>query len=569
MSRRTLRIAAVLVIVVIVAGLALTLRGRPGPVVEQPTAGPTQPPSPVPTRVRLDYTAVPEGAISPIVVQRAPARGEALAPDGAIELVFDRAMDHAAVEAAFSLSPMVAGQVQWADARTLRFKPAQPLQRGALYDVTLGQAAKAADGAAINGAFQFRFATAGFLEVGQVIPANGAQDVQAGAAITVLFNRPVMPLTVVEQQGNAPQPLSFMPAIAGKGEWLNTAIYVFHPDAPLAGGATYTGRVAAGLKAVDDSPLQNEYSWSFSTARPQVLSVMPQDAATVVSIETPISIQFNQPIVEAGARAAFHLRASDGNDMPGALQMIGETLLFTPSQRLAFDQSYTVEVAAGLGGSAGGAGMASDFRSTFRSVPLPKIVGTLPADGERHAPPYTDVTLFFNAPIDVDTVMANIQTTPPLSPTQVYTYGTPLYPGDQSAPAGATYAFHIGFGAKPSTDYAIAIGPNIADPYGNTTGQSLNISFHTDPLPPSIGIVSPGQIATYSAANPARIGLNSVNLAQASLRLYRLQADDLKQAYRDWYNQAPPETALLRRWTVQLNTPLDQQTLSQIDLLEN
>ena len=97
---------------------------------------------------------------------------------------------------------------QWADARTLRFTPAQPLQRGALYDVTLGQAAKAADGAPINGAYQFRFATAGFLEVGQVIPADGAQDVQAGSAITVLFNRPVVPLTVVEQQGNAPQPLT-------------------------------------------------------------------------------------------------------------------------------------------------------------------------------------------------------------------------------------------------------------------------------------------------------------------------------------------------------------------------
>ncbi len=567
MSSRNLRIAAVLVIVAIVAALAL--RGRPSPIVEQPTPGPTLPPSPAPTRVRMDYTPVPEGTISPIVVQRAPARGEALAPDGAVELVFDRPMDHTAVEAAFSLSPAIAGQIQWADARTLRFKPSQPLQRGALYDVTLGQAAKAADGAPINGAFQFRFATAGFLEVGQVIPANGAQDVQAGAAITVLFNRPVVPLTVVEQQGNAPQPLSFTPAIQGKGEWLNTAIYVFHPDAPLAGGTTYTGRVAAGLKAVDDSPLQSEYSWSFATARPQVLAVTPQDSATVVPIETPIMLQFNQPIAEAGARAAFHLRTNDGGDVPGALQVIGETLLFTPSQRLAFDQSYTVDVAAGLGSSAGGVGMTSDFRSTFRSVPLPKIVGTLPIDGDRHAQPYTDFTLFFNAPIDPATVMANLQMTPPLSPTQIYTYGTSLYPGDQSAPAGAAYAFPIGFGAKPSTDYAVAIGPNIADPYGNTTGQSLDITFHTDPLPPSIGIVAAGSIATYSAANPARIGLNSVNMVQASLRLYRLQADDLKQPYRDWYNQAPPDTALLRRWTFQLNTPLDQQTLSQIDLLEN
>src|SRR5262249_2562526 len=156
--------------------------------------------------------------------------------------------------------------------------------------------------APINGAYQFRFATAGFLEVGQVIPANGAQDVQAGSAITVLFNRPVVPLTVVEQQANpstgsgqvAPQPLTFEPAIPGVGEWLNTAIYVFHPSAPLAGGTTYAGRVAAGLQAVDGSPLQSEYAWSFATARPQVVFVTPEDGTNLVSVEPTISLQFNQ-----------------------------------------------------------------------------------------------------------------------------------------------------------------------------------------------------------------------------------------------------------------------------------
>ena len=38
------------------------------------------------------------------------------------------------------------------------------------------------------------------------------------------------------------------PPASGKGEWLNTSIYVFRPDTPLAGGQTYTGKVAAGLQ---------------------------------------------------------------------------------------------------------------------------------------------------------------------------------------------------------------------------------------------------------------------------------------------------------------------------------
>ena len=104
-------------------------------------------------------------------------------------------------------------------------------------------------------------------------------------------------------------------------------------------------------------------------------------------------------------------------------------------------------------------------------MPLPKILGTQPVGWGRHAQPYTDFTIFFNAPIDPATVMANLQMTPPLSPTQVYTYGTPMYPGDQmrrpvppSPSTSASVPSH-----RPITRGEI--GPNIADPYGNVTGQ--------------------------------------------------------------------------------------------------
>src|SRR5205085_12062244 len=102
--------------------------------------------------------------------------------------------------------------------------------------------------------------------------------------------------------------------------------------------------------------------------------------------------------------------------------------------------------------------------------------------------------------------------TPPLSPTQVYTYFNSY-----------DNTFHLSFGARPSSDYAVHIGPNIADPYGNVTGQSLDVRFHTDALPAEAQILSPGWIATYSARNPARVGLSSVNGSTPSFALYRLQ----------------------------------------------
>ncbi|MEN9934619.1 MAG: hypothetical protein RLZZ387_1198 [Chloroflexota bacterium] len=534
--------------------VAALLAGCAGPA-PQPTPTPqaTRPTMP-PNAPRPGYTPVPEGEVSPVVLQRTPAPGEELAPDGAIELVFDRPMDKASVQAALSLSPGVAGAIEWPDARTARFRPAQALDRAALYDVVLGQGARGVDGAGLNGAYQFRFATAGYLEVGQTIPADGAPDVQASSTITVLFSRPVVPLVAVEQQAGLPQPVTFDPPIQGTGAWLNTAIYTFTPSAPLAGGTTYTGRVDAALRDTDGNPMQGEYRWSFTVARPQVLSIEPSDGAPLVPLERPITVQFNQPVDEGAARAAFRL-SGPGGDVPGDLRVTDNVLVFTPTQRLAFDSPYTVSVAASLGGAGGGSGMASDFRASFRTVPLPQIVRTEPGNGDE-APPYTDFAIVFNAPIDPDTVMPNVTFTPAISPTQVYT-------------SFNTYdnTFRISFGPKPSTAYRVQIGPNIADPYGNRTGQTLDVRFRTAALPPFVQILSPGFVGTYSASSPARIGISSVNQPTASLALFRLPVDAVRQPWQYGNEPLPPDAQEIRRWQAPLDTRQNLATLTRVDLV--
>ena len=151
------------------------------------------------------------------------------------------------MERAFSISPKVKGRFQWPDERTIRFQPAKALDRATRYEVELGTGAKDADGVSLAEKYRFHFTTVGYLEVTQVIPAPDSQDVEADSAITVMFNRPVVPLTTLEQQEDLPQPVVFDPPIEGRGEWLNTSIYVFTPDGPLAGGTRYTARVQAGL----------------------------------------------------------------------------------------------------------------------------------------------------------------------------------------------------------------------------------------------------------------------------------------------------------------------------------
>ena len=202
----------------------------------KPTSSPTNPPPTAPPP-----TPPAAGEAAPIVVQRTPEAGAELPPDGAIELVFDRAMDRGSVEEALQVGPGVSGKVTWADERTVSFKPARDLKRDAAYQVALAADARAADGTALKDDYRFEFRTVGYLTVSQVVPAPDAKDVEAESTITVMFNRPVVPLTAISDPATSamPQPLTLDPSIAGEGEWINTSIYVFRPDGPLAGGTTY------------------------------------------------------------------------------------------------------------------------------------------------------------------------------------------------------------------------------------------------------------------------------------------------------------------------------------------
>ena len=542
MTRRTAIIASAIALVAVLAGVAMALRGG-NPVMQTPTPSPNIQPA-------------NDAPLVPAVVGRVPERGEELRPDGALALVFNRAMDKASVEAALDVSPAVSGTMAWPDARTVVFTPDQALPRAAQYSLALSQGARAQDGVPLADALRFQFTTSGFLEVGQVIPADGAADVATTTTITVMFNRPVVPLTTVEQQRSLPQPLSFEPALAGSGEWLSTAIYVFTPSQPLGGGIRYTASVDAGLRDALANPMQNGYSWTFSTVRPQVLAISPQDGATGVSVEPSLSVQFNQPVAPDAGQAAT-LSGPDGATVPVRATVAGDTLTITPTQRLAFDTNYQLELAAGLGGVGGGQGLAQSFTTSFRTAPLPKIVRTEPADGAQDVQPSASFSIVFNAPIDPKTVMPNLVFTPELSATQVYTYYDEF-----------NNTFAVGLGERPSTDFRVQIGPNIADIFGNTTGQSLDVRFRTAPLPASSYLVSQG-IGTYSAGRPSRLGLMTTNTDSAALRLYRLPADTAQTALYRLYERIPDGATLLREWTVALDAPLNTGTLNQIDLLEN
>ena len=171
-------------------------------------------------------TATPEGEpLPPQVVYVSPARGEEQQLDAPVQFVFDQAMDADSVEGAFSIEPKVGGNFKWVTDNTLQFQPRAGFDRAEKYTVTIKDKARSARGERLRDDFSYRFITVGYLEVGAVYPDDGTTEVAIDATITVLFNRPVVPLVAIEDQDSLPQPLTFDPA--ARRHWARSPAYVF------------------------------------------------------------------------------------------------------------------------------------------------------------------------------------------------------------------------------------------------------------------------------------------------------------------------------------------------------
>ena len=88
----------------------------------------------------------------------------------------------------------VPGKGTWLDARTFSFKPDSKLQPSTAYKAIFSTDATATDGTSPQAAIELDFQSVDALAVGQTFPATDAEDIDPTTTVTVIFNRPVVPL---------------------------------------------------------------------------------------------------------------------------------------------------------------------------------------------------------------------------------------------------------------------------------------------------------------------------------------------------------------------------------------
>ncbi|MCB9437816.1 MAG: Ig-like domain-containing protein [Anaerolineales bacterium] len=485
----------------------------------------------------------------PRVIETTPLAGEELALDGSVSFTFDRAMDTDSADNLFTVEPAVEGEWTWNERSNILTLTPTALERDTEYRFSVF--AVDADGQAMAEAYDLSLVTIGYIEISDVIPAADTTAVDVDTDITVIFTRPIVPLVSITEQANLPSPLEITPALAGTGEWLNTSIYIYHPDDVLVGGTEYRVAVKAGLASGNGAILGEDYVFRFTTDVPKVSNMTPRDGGRGIALDTSITVSFTQPM-DPATEAGIWLEGP-GGVRPAVTYEWSESrrsVTLTPTALLELDSLYDIQVESDIIRSASGAAMNFDYQQSFNTVPYPAILRTDPSDGGL-TDAYGGFRIYFTAPIDEETLEGKVI----IDPEPWREYETYYYGYDTS--------FVLYFDMEPSSDYTVTILPGIADPYGNTINEQKVVNFRTRPYTPDFNLSVPDFVGSYNAYNDAtRLFVNHRNISQIDFRLYELDVRDLARftgpnGYDYRYDYEPNAEYLIRSWSAPVQSPLN------------
>ena len=484
------------------------------------------------------------------IVSIDPFPGQPLALDGDVTFHFNRRIDCGTSRAAFRVEPFIDGSLG-CDGYSLTFSPAGAYPRGTAYVFELAASVAALDGASMPAPYRAAYTSVGFLQVSEILPPAQAQDVPTDSDVTIVFDRPVVPLLMTSDRAELPQPLQLSPAVDGAGEWVNSSVYVFSPSKALRGNANYTASIAAGLQAPDGSILASDLIWSFQTAAIEIVSIDPSPADDL-PLKPRIQVRFNQVMDEDAVETAFYFRpaaSSEGQNSRGRFEWAEDRqgFMFKPDLQLQPSTAYEI-------------GLNSVESWSYTTAPLPSILRAIPADGDQDVS-REGFEIFFASPMNIDTLADKISIEPaPDTPPRFY-----YDDWDDS--------YWVSFDALPSTDYTIQAAPGMEDIYGHVIDQGLTFRYATAPRPPAFGIEMPGEVGFYNAyRQPTQLYIYHRGVEQVDVRLHHVPIHDwIAALIREDYappteDYRPRDGQMLWQWRIESNAPPNDLRYERLSL---
>jgi len=452
----------------------------------------------------------------PTVVTTNPAQGATnVARNQKITATFSETMDLTTITAAsFTLQQgitPVAGAITFSGTTAI-FTPAVELTPQAMYAATLTTAVKDAAGNAQARNYVWCFTTGATSDttaptVTSTVPVNAQSSVAINSKISAAFSEAMDPLTLNSSTFTLMQGST---SVAGTVTYAATgASASFNPSSGLTPSTTYTATVTTGATDAAGNALAANFIWSFTTTAtadttaPTVVSTIPVNSATGVSINTKITATFSEAMDPLTLNMGTFTLMQGVTAVPGAVTYasIGTTASFKPDANLTPGTTYTATVTTGAKDAAGKA-LAANFVWSFTTsaaadTTAPTVVSTIPVNSATGVAINTKITATFSeamAPLTLTmstfTLMQGATTVP-----GVVTY----------ASIGTTATFKPDANLTPGTAYTATVTTGAKDLAGNALAANVVWTFTTgvtaDSIAPNVISTNPTDQATNVAIN--------------------------------------------------------------------
>ena len=463
--------------------------------------------------------------IAPKIISTDPinnASGVAL--DKTISAIFSMVMDPTTINTStFTLkqgTTAIVGTVTYSGL-TAFFNPSTDLLYGKEYTATINTGAKNVPGIPLVGNYTWKF-TAGATVAPKVIstdPNDNATDVVIDKTLTAIFNVAMDPATINTNTFKLKQGTTVIP---GTVTYSGRTAY-FNPDNDLLVGTTYTATVTNGAKDVQGTPMENNYTWKFTTGTiiaPRVVSTDPLDNATGVALDKTVAAVFSVVMDPTTINTSTFTLKQGATVIPGAVTYSGQTAYFNPTSNLVNGLEYTAKITTGAKNTEGTA-MTSNYTWQFTTVGgvAPKVISTDPLNNATGVSLNKTLAAVFSMNMDPATINTSTftlkQGANTVAGAVTYSGVTASFNPDSNLLSGIEYTATITTGAKSTT--GVPLASNYTWKFTTVTAVVPTV-IATDPINNAIGVaLNKNVTADFSIAmDPTTINNTSVLLKKGT-----------------------------------------------------
>lgn len=457
-------------------------------------------------------------------------------------LVFAAEMDHSSVEQYLTLPDGVEVTKEWKDER-LVLQPLKKLDTDKTYVVRVDGQALTKEGTALGTDLEFAFNVTGAPILAAQIPPANSLHVPSDASITLVFDRPIVPLTQVQgasaDKRLAGWPVTISPNIKGRWRWLGTTTASFVPDKPLALATKYIVNVPLGITTTSGETTEKDFSWSFETVRPMAISSSPSEGSSFAGPGTEMVVTFNQEMDLISAKDFISLVEKSGvnkvSDRTIGISMVkygmtdmgGETkkmvvdkkkIQILSAEPLKFNKSYVITVRSGIRGLVGDLGSLADYSVNFSTVGPFSVTRGRYQEGS--------LSIDFSGPVNAEEIEKSISITPAVASfneIDFSTYGSEMDDGSGEKTISQLYLYPE---LEPSTTYTVSLKDSLTDHYGQKLGSRYDLTFTTPALPSRVFIHPEGkQFGIFEKGKPPVYFINDVNVSVLNVEFGKLSFD--------------------------------------------